>query len=451
MRRLRRWLARGLVAVALVAAALAVASRTGAVRALERGAVVRGLEAATGEHVALAGVGGTLGHSLVLEDLRLAAGGRTVVHVPRLEIVYAPLALVHGVVRLKRVTLTAPRVRAVVEGDARPLALPPRGGLPVVVDHLEVTGGRVAVALLDRESPRRFAATALTLAARGRLDAEAELDGTGAIDAHLALAPLAAADVRALAPRSALATDLRARVRMRGPWHALAVRAHADLGHDGGLHARATLDATARPVAYAARLAFARLDPGAVLPRLPHAEASGQLAFRGEGGAHRLRGEVRTPLGEAALQGRLAPGTPPAYHLAARVSLPRLEAFDARVAGAASGRVRLDGRGFDAADRHARARLVLTHAVVRGVPLEHGTARAVVDGAHIRLASARMTGPELHAHTSGTLDLTRSVADLTLAASADLTRLGPRLGQPLAGPASLTADGAGPPGPLAGQ
>src|SRR5438876_894941 len=503
MRRLRRWLARGLVAVALVAAALAVASRTGAARALERRAVVRVLEAATGGRVALAGVGGTLGHSLVLEDLRLGAGGRTVVHVPRLEIVYAPLALLHGVVRLKRVTLTAPRVRAVVAGDARPLALPPRGGLPVVVDHLEVVDGRVAVALLDRESPRRFAATALTLAARGRLerggaelevatlrfvprglalapvaaagrvtarlggparlsafhlasgrsrlDAEAELDRTGAIDAHLALAPLAAADVRALAPRSALATDLRARLRMRGPWHALAVRAHADLGRGGGLHARAALDATARPVAYAARLAFARLDPGAVLPWLPRAEASGQLAFRGEGGAHRLHGEVRTPLGEAALQGRLAPGTPPAYHLAARVSLPRLEAFDARVAGAASGRVRLDGRGFDAADRHARARLVLAHAVVRGVPLEHGTARAVVDGARIRLASARVTGPELHAHTSGTLDLARSVADLTLAARADLTRLGPRLGQPVAGTASLSASAAGPLGALAAR
>src|SRR5437870_2958873 len=388
MRRLRRWLARGLEAVALVAAALAVASRTGAVRALERRAVVRVLESATGERVTLAGVGGTLGHSLVLEDLRLTAGGRTVVHVPRLEIVCAPLALVHGVVRLKGVTLTAPRVRAVREGDAGALVLPPGGSLPVEIDHLEVTGGRVAVALLDTEPPRRFAATALALAARGRLDpggaevevatlrfvprglalapvaaagrvtarpggpvrlrgfhlasgrsrldAEAELDGTGAIAAHLALAPLAAADVRALAPRSALATDLRARLRMRGPWHALAVRAHADLGRGGGLHARAALDATARPVAYAARLAFARLDPGAVLPWLPRAEASGQLAFRGDGGAHRLRGEVRTPLGEAALQGRLAPGTPPAYPLAARVSLPRLEAFDARAAGAAS-------------------------------------------------------------------------------------------------------------------
>src|SRR5438128_4650697 len=197
MRRLRRWLARGLVAaVVLVATALAVASRTGAVRALERRAVVRVLESATGERVTLAGVGGTLGHSLVLEDLRLAAGGRTVVHVPRLEIVYAPLALVHGVVRLKRVTLTAPRVRAVVEGDARPLALPPRGGLPVVVDHLEVTGGRVAVALLDRESPRRFAATALTLAARGRLErggAELEVATIRFVPRGLALAPVAAA------------------------------------------------------------------------------------------------------------------------------------------------------------------------------------------------------------------------------------------------------------------
>src|SRR5207244_1345673 len=91
MRRLRRWLARLLVAMVLMALALAVGSRTGAVRALERSAVVHFLERATDARVRLGQVGGTLGHSLVLEDLRLAAGGRTVVHVPRLEIVYAPL------------------------------------------------------------------------------------------------------------------------------------------------------------------------------------------------------------------------------------------------------------------------------------------------------------------------------------------------------------------------
>ena len=503
MRRLRRWLARLLVAMVLMALALAVGSRTGAVRALERSAVVHFLERATDARVRLGQVGGTLGHSLVLEDLRLAAGGRTVVHVPRLEIVYAPLALLRGVLRLERVTLTAPRVRAVREGGARPFALQPGGGLAVEVDRLEVVDGRVAVAFLDTEPRRRFAATALALAARGhveprgaelevtklrfvprglalapveaagrvtaspdgtvrlrgfhlasgqsRLVAEAALDGTGAIDAHLALAPLAATDVRALAPRSELATDLRARVRMRGPWHALAVAAHADLGRGGRLHARAALDATARPVAYAARLAFARLDPGAVVPRLPRAEADGQLAFRGAGGAHRVRGVVRTPLGEAALQGRLAPGTPPAYRLSARVSLPRLEALDARVTGSASGRVRLDGHGFDAADRHARARVVLTHAMICGVPLEHGAARAVVDGARVRLASARVTGPELHANASGNLDLARSVADLTLGARADLTQLGRRLGRPLAGAASLSASAAGPLAALAAR
>src|SRR5207249_1665945 len=281
MRRLRRWLSSLLVAMVLMPLALAVGSRTGAVRALERSAVVHFLERATDARVRLGQVGGTLGHSLVLEDLRLAAGGRTVVHVPRLEIVYAPLALLRGVLRLERVTLTAPRVRAVREGGARPFALQPGGGLAVEVDRLEVVDGRVAVALLDTEPPRRFAATALALAARGhveprgaelevtklrfvprglalapveaagrvtaspdgtvrlrgfhlasgqsRLAAEAALDGAGAIDAHLALAPLAATDVRALAPRSGLATDLRARVRMRGPWHALAVAAHADL------------------------------------------------------------------------------------------------------------------------------------------------------------------------------------------------------------------------------
>src|SRR5438034_2560794 len=474
MRRLGRWLACGLVAGALVAVALAVASRTGALRALERRAVVYLLERATDTRVTLAEVGGTPGRSLVLGDLRFAVGGRTVVRVPRLEVVYAPLSLLRGVLRLERVTLAAPRVRAVREGGARPFALQPGGGLPVEVDHLEVVDGRVAVALLDTEPPRRFAATALALAARGhlgpggaelevaklrfvprglalapveaagrvtaspsgavrvrgfhlasgrsRLGAEVELDGTRAIDAHLALAPLAATDLRAVAPRSGLATDLRARVRMRGSWRALAVAAPVDLGPGGRLHARAALDATASPVAYAARLAFARLDPGAVLPRLPRAEADGQLTFRGAGGAHRVRGVVRTPLGEAALQGRLAPGTPPAYRLFARVSFPRLEALDARVTGSASGRVRLDGHGFDAADRHARARVVLTHAMICGVPLEHGAARAVVDGARVRLASARVTGPELHANASGNLDLARSVADLALGAPAALTQ-----------------------------
>src|SRR5437899_3113950 len=326
-----------------------------------------------------------------------------------------------------------------------------------------VAVGRVAVALLDTEPPRRFAATALALAARGRLDpggaevevatlrfvprglalapvaaagrvtarpggpvrvrgfhlasgrsrldAEAELDGTGAIDAHLALAPLAAADVRALAPRSALATDLRARLRMRGPWHALAVRAHADLGRGGGLHARAALDATARPVAYAARLAFARLDPGAVLPWLPRAEASGQLAFRGEGGAHRLRGEVRTPLGQA-LAGTAS--------LTASVAGP-LSALAAQ----ATATVEHPLYGALGADR-ARARLALDGL---GSRASHGTLHLEAPALRVARASPADALADLEWRRAGDTDRARLAAHAngedgrtqTLAASVERT------------------------------
>src|SRR4029077_3328652 len=92
MRWFRRRLLRALVAVLLLAAALVVAGRTGAVRSLERRAVLRFLERATDAQVELEAVGGTLGHSLVLEDLRLAIAGRNVARVPRLEIVYEPLS-----------------------------------------------------------------------------------------------------------------------------------------------------------------------------------------------------------------------------------------------------------------------------------------------------------------------------------------------------------------------
>src|SRR4029077_1592996 len=228
--------------------------------------------------------------------------------------------------------------------------------------RLEVVDGRIAVALLDTEPPRRIAAAALSLAARGhldlgghelevgsisfvprglalppvqitgrlsaasdgepvrvrglhlttgrsRIDVEADIAGTRAVDASLALAPLAAADLRALAPESAVVTDVRARLHARGAWAALGLAANADLGPGGRLHARATLDATARPVPYTARLAFTALDPGAVRPTLPRVTADGRLALRGDGRGHRVRGTVRTPAGEAALGGRLVPGT----------------------------------------------------------------------------------------------------------------------------------------------
>src|SRR5439155_236792 len=87
----------------------------------------------------------------------------------------------------------------------------------------------------------------------------------------------------------------------------------------------------------------------------------------------------------------------------------------------ATGRVHLDGRGFEAADRHARARVVLTHAMIRGVPLEHGVACALVEGARVQLTSARVTGPELRANGTGSLHLARHGPDLTPAATVERT------------------------------
>src|SRR5205823_4863545 len=158
MRRLRRWLARLLVAMVLMALALAVGSRTGAVRALERSAVVHFLERATDARVRLGQVGGTLGHSLVLEDLRLAAGGHVGPRGAELEVTklrFVPRGLALAPVE------AAGRVTASPDGTVR------------------LRGFHLA-------------------SGQSRLAAEAALDGTGAIDAHLALAPLAATDVRAL-------------------------------------------------------------------------------------------------------------------------------------------------------------------------------------------------------------------------------------------------------------
>ncbi len=497
MRRLRRWLAGLVVATVLVAVALVAAGRSGALGGLERDVLVRLLERATGARVSLGAVGGTFGRSLVLEDLRVAAGGRTVAHVPRLEIVYAPRALLRGVLELRRVTVTAPHVRAVVPEGAWPAPAGDAGAaLPIEVARLEVTEGRVAVALPDATPPRRFAATALALDARGhlargggaievtalrfmprglgrapveatgrvsadaggvvrvrglrlasggsRLDGDVDLAGTRAVDARLALAPLAARDLRALVPAIRIATDARVRVRARGPWRALTTVAHTDLGAGGRVHARATVDVTARPLAYRAALDLAGLDPGAILPGLPAARVDGRLALRADGDAHRLRGVVRAAGGEAALRARLVPGAPPTYELAARVTLPRLETLDPRVTGSASGRVRLAGRGIEAADRHARAHLVLTRAVLRGVPLARGVARAAVDGIRVRLSSVRVTGPDLEATGTGRIDLAQGVADATLTASAELLGLGRRLGLPLAGAARASASVHGP-------
>src|SRR5690242_1830928 len=108
MRRLGRQTVRAFVVLAVLAGALLVAEWSGALRGLERELLVRSLARITGMRVSLRAVGGTLGRTLVLEELRLSSGGRTMAHVARLEIAYAPLALLRGVIELRRVTATGP-------------------------------------------------------------------------------------------------------------------------------------------------------------------------------------------------------------------------------------------------------------------------------------------------------------------------------------------------------
>src|SRR5437870_6456852 len=114
---LRRWLARLLFALAalvlVVVVALVVASRTAVGREMVRRQAVALLAAAIDADVRIGAVGGSFFHTLVVEDLRLVVDGRTVVRVPRLEASYGLIPLVRRELRLERVTLTGPRIRAV--------------------------------------------------------------------------------------------------------------------------------------------------------------------------------------------------------------------------------------------------------------------------------------------------------------------------------------------------
>src|SRR5689334_3994693 len=124
MIRIRRWLVRllfgvGVLLFVLVTAVL-VGSRLGVVRELVRRQALALLAGSTTADVQIGAVSGSLVHTLVVEDLRLRVDGRTVVRVPRLELVYDLFSLLAGELRLVRVSIDGARVRAVrTEGTWR--------------------------------------------------------------------------------------------------------------------------------------------------------------------------------------------------------------------------------------------------------------------------------------------------------------------------------------------
>ena len=534
MHRLRRAVALALAALGTLAlagaVALWIASRTGAVQSWMRARVVGALARALGADVDVASVGGTLGRSLVLRELRVRWDGRTVARVRRVEAIYSAGALLRGRLKLRRLVLDAPEVRAVRAGGRWRLpALGRRGGGGIVVDvaRLVAHDGRIAVALRDATPPRQLALAKLELEARLHVDPRATtadvtalratprglavspldaaarvtwsgrrvdvpnarlatarshlaargwIEASAAVDLAVALTPLDWREVRALAPASPLARDVHATATARGPWRAIDTAARVALGPGGTLDARATLDLTAAPAAWEARLRFAGLDPGAAVAGLPRARATGHARARGHGagrtapiayglvlarselggraldrlvvrgagarGVHHARGRLRHAAGDARVRTALALARVPVYRAAARVDVRALGALVPALPGSGRLRAAVAGRGVNAADRTARVRATLTDASVRGLALATGRLEADLDGARGRIAAA-LAGPALASEAHGAVDLATRATSGTLTLRADLAALGERFGAALRGRVTADAEVAG--------
>jgi TamB, inner membrane protein subunit of TAM complex len=445
--RLRRKIGLVLVAIPVVLVAGSwIASRTGVLDAFVRDrilAVLRG--ALPGTRIEIASVGGTVGHSLVVHDLRAAVDGRTVVSIPRLDVVYDPLALLHGRLELEHVVLTAPRVRAVEEDGRWRLPQPStnpgnsREGLGLHVGRLEVHEGRLAIARHGVEGTRRIAFASIGLEAEATLEAGrttlalhalhavprgialTPIEAAGTIvavgdafhlaDLHVAtarsrlevggrIAPgdeadlrgtlaVAARELRALVPTVDARTDVRARVRAAGPWRHLAVGVDVDAERAGRVRGGGRLDLGATPIAWGARLDFADLDPEAALPGLVRARATGRLRARGRGVGETAPITYRVVLGRSVIADQAfttlelhGVGRSGTHHVrAALAATPGDATVRARVTLATPLRYRLDGR---VRAGHADAHATV-HVAARGEGIEppgrYVDARVVVQDA----------------------------------------------------------------------
>ncbi|HLK09869.1 MAG TPA: translocation/assembly module TamB domain-containing protein [Candidatus Binatia bacterium] len=451
------------VGVAAVALTLGLAARSAPVQAWVRARLGALLGAAAGAHVSIGRIGGTLGHSLVLDDVRVSVGGQPVLGVAHAVVTYSLAALLRGRLLLPHVTLRGLHARLV--RDARGWRLPRLGtgaGPPLEVRQLRVEGGRVGVALLDASPPRRFVAATITFAGSAA--------GGGARQAlH--------ADALDFTPRG-----LRlGRVRATGTLAAesdgrLRLAAAADLGPAGTLTAavRVTTDAPR----WALRLAFHDLDPAAAPAGLRPARLDGALRARGgdlrrtplayrialapstvagrrltralvvgrgQGHVQHARARLATPAGGAVVRAAAVLGAEPRYRAQAGLDIHDLAALGPLPPGRAAGRVTVHGTGPRLATARAEVAAVLTAAEIHGVTVRSGTLIARIAGPLVEVARARADGPALHVEASGTLDTAGRRGELALAASADLRALGPAAGVPdLAGAATLTVRAHGP-------
>ena len=353
------------------------------------------------------------------------------------------------------------------EVTIRDLRFTPRG---IAVTPVRASG------TVARESGGAVHVVDLRLAtARTRLDARADVVPGRQVRGHVGLL-LDAAELRAVVPASRLTTNVDVRAEASGPWHAADFGVRADGGAAGRVHARALVDLDHR--AYAARAELAAVDPAAAVPGLVRGPINGRVHARGRGvglgdpvsyrvglarsevaghavgrailggrgahGVHRARGRVVAAAGETRLRGRLVTGATPAYRLAARLRLDRLDDLAPRLPGWIAAEARVAGRGFDTPRRHVDADVRLIGASLHGVEVHDGELRARLDGNNLRLETAELTGNGTTVRATGTADLERRAIDVTLDASANLRSVGERLGIPLGGAATFDATARGP-------
>ena len=540
---MRRWLLRIVFGVLLLAVLLVLSLRTSTVRGYLLARTIAAVETALDARVSVGALHGPVLRRLVLEDVRVRAGGQTVIYAPRIELTWALLPLLGGRVRIDRLALDRPRIRLVrtAKGWVLPSARSSEEGegrsTVVALNGVQVRGGRVAVALLDAERPRRLAATELDLDGSARLDGDEQavdvaalrfvprgvaltpVQASGAltaaggrrvrvahldlatarsrvaasgtiepgtrIDAQATLSPLAAADVRAIAPDLDLRADVRTRAHARGAWNAIGAAARVTLEPGGSVDLKARIDAAATPLRYDAHAELAALDPGAAIAGLADASLTGRLeaagagfdvaglrryraalhdsaiedralqslvlAGRSDGTVHRVRGNVAATLGEAVLDARITLAEPMTWAARAEYTIARLEELVPSTWGWLAGTARVRGRGTEPTDRRGVARVHVRSANVHGLPLDRVSARAGLDGERLAIdrldVVSRALGVDAKASGRVGLDDRDLAADATVAA--DLDAVGRHLGRPLAGALTATATAKGRPETLA--
>ncbi len=312
---------------------------------------------------------------------------------------------------------------------------------------------------------------------RSRLTAEGTLAVEDAASALRVTAdPLAAADVRAAYPATALEADVRGSLHIAGTGDRPQLSVAADLRDGGRVRAAARVHRAASGVGpWRLRAAFAALDPGAIAGALPRAHADGRLSAAGRGldlrhdpiewtlglsssqlvgqtvdratvrghgtiRVHHVAARVESPDGSLRGRGAVAAARRPRYRAAANVHVERLAALISGVAGRGEARISVRGTGIDPTDRRADAHVHLGALDVQGIALTAGTIEAHLVGTQLEVPTVLLDGPALHAEGTGSVELGRRAIVASVSARGDLHTLVPRL----AGQAAVSATARGP-------